>query len=65
MGKTGKTRNAAKKRFKLTGSGKLMRRRGRAAHLLTKKSSKRKRTLGKGEVISPADAQNIRKMVTG
>ncbi len=65
MGKTGKTRNAAKKRFKITGSGKIVRRRGRSAHLLTKKSSSRKRELGRGEVVSAADATNISKMLIG
>lgn len=65
MGKKGKTRNAAKKRFKLTGSGKVVRRRGRFAHLLTKKSSKRKRASGETEVVSAADANNIKKMITG
>ncbi|MCC7493578.1 MAG: 50S ribosomal protein L35 [Fimbriimonadaceae bacterium] len=65
VGKTGKTRNAAKKRFKLTGSGKVVRRKGRFAHLLTKKSSTRKRASGRAEEVSPADAPNIRKMITG
>lgn len=65
MGKKGKTRNAAKKRFKVTGSGKIVRRRGRFAHLLTKKASSRKRGLGRTEEIQGADAENIRKMING
>ena len=65
MGKTGKTRNAAKKRFKITGSGKIVRRRGRFTHMLTKKSSSRKRTLGRTEEVSSSDRNNIRKMLVG
>lgn len=63
MGKSGKSRNAAAKRFKVTATGKITRRRGRFAHLLTKKSSKRKRLAGASEQISPADAENVRKML--
>lgn len=65
MGKKGKTRNAAKKRFQMTGSGKIVRRRGRFAHLLTKKSSRRKRAAGKTEVLHGADDRAVRKMITG
>ena len=63
MGKRGKTRSSARKRFKLTGSGKITRRRGRFAHLLTKKSSRRKRCLGRSEPISAADEQAVRRML--
>jgi large subunit ribosomal protein L35 len=55
MGKTGKSRNAAAKRFKKSGTGKIMRRHACCGHLLTKKSRKRKRTTGTEEVISAAD----------
>jgi large subunit ribosomal protein L35 len=65
MGKTGKTRNAAKKRFKLSSTGKIMRRHGCCGHLLTKKSRKRKRTTGTAEVINPADRGNLRAMLVG
>ena len=65
MGKSGKSRNAATKRFKVTGSGKITRRRGRFAHLLTKKSSSRKRALGGAEGIDDADKQNVRRMING
>ena len=41
-----KTRKAAAKRFKQTGTGKFMHNRANARHILTKKSSKRKRHLG-------------------
>jgi large subunit ribosomal protein L35 len=59
-----KPRNACSKRFKVTGTGKIMRRRGCQGHLLTKKSAKRKRTLGEYEAISGADRQNISRMLT-
>ena len=65
MGKKAKTRRGATKRFKLTGSGKIVRRRGRFAHLLTKKSSKRKRALGQTEQVDASDAKNIRRMING
>lgn len=57
MGKAGKSRNAAAKRFKRTATGKIMRRHASCGHLLTKKSRKRKRTLGTFQVVSPADAK--------
>jgi large subunit ribosomal protein L35 len=65
VGKAGKSRNAATKRFKVTGSGKITRRRGRFAHLLTKKTSSRKRVLGSNEQIDAADLQNVRRMING
>lgn len=42
-----KSKKAASKRFKVTGTGKLMRRRPGKRHILTKKSSNRKRRMGK------------------
>jgi large subunit ribosomal protein L35 len=47
-----KTRKAVKARFKITGTGKLRRHRPGKRHLLTKKSSKRKRHLGKTAIVS-------------
>ncbi|MBI2299809.1 MAG: 50S ribosomal protein L35 [Armatimonadetes bacterium] len=58
-----KSRSSATKRFKITGSGKITRRRGRFAHLLTKKSSKRKRVVGAEEQIHGADAKAVRRML--
>jgi large subunit ribosomal protein L35 len=46
-----KTRKAVKARFKMTGTGKLMRHRPGRRHILTKKSSKRKRKLRKDVVV--------------
>jgi large subunit ribosomal protein L35 len=50
-----KTHSGAKKRFKLTGSGKLMRRHGPRAHLLEKKSPKRKRSFRQAQPVAPSD----------
>ena len=54
-----KTKRAAAKRFKLTGSGKLIRLKAKTRHILTKKATKRKRTLRKPTL---ADATNIKTM---
>ena len=50
-----KTKRSAAKRYKLTGSGKLMRRKAFKAHILTKKSSKRKRALSLTSVVDDSD----------
>ena len=58
-----KTHSAAKKRFKVTAAGKLLRRRGMKSHLLGKKSAKRKRKFGKPDVIHGRDARSVRKLL--
>ncbi|NMA64716.1 MAG: 50S ribosomal protein L35 [Clostridiaceae bacterium] len=58
-----KTHSGSKKRFKITSSGKVMRRQGYKNHILTKKSTKRKRNLRKGALASDADAANIKQML--
>ena len=58
-----KTRKAAARRFKVTGSGKIVRRKAYKSHLLEHKSSTRKRNLSKMAVVSESDAENIRLMV--
>ncbi|HAZ64504.1 MAG TPA: 50S ribosomal protein L35 [Armatimonadetes bacterium] len=63
MGKKGKSRNAAAKRFKKTSTGKIMRRHGSVGHLLTKKSRRRKRRLGVLEVASSADTKALSAML--
>jgi large subunit ribosomal protein L35 len=55
-----KTRSGAKKRFKLTGTGKLKRKHAFKRHILTKKETKRKRNLGKFGTVHPSDEKNIR-----
>lgn len=54
-----KTKRAAAKRFKRTGSGKVKRRHNYKDHILTKKSPKRKRKLRKAGLISDADMGRI------
>ena len=58
-----KTKRSAAKRFKVTGTGKITRRRAFKSHLLTKKNPKRKRRLRQGTVMSPADQPRIRKLL--
>lgn len=59
-----KTRKAAAKRFKLSGSGKkIMRRKAFKNHLLQHKSSKRKRNLSNKAVVNERDADNVREML--
>jgi large subunit ribosomal protein L35 len=62
MPKQKSTRGAAK-RFKVTGSGKIMRRRACAGHKLTKKSRKRKRRLSQSTLVSSRDEGRIRRMI--
>ncbi|GAB3450933.1 50S ribosomal protein L35 [Streptomonospora sediminis] len=58
-----KPHSGASKRFRVTGSGKIMRRRANKNHLLEHKSSKRTRRLS-GEVeMAPADAKKIKKLL--
>lgn len=58
-----KTKRGAAKRFKATGSGKLKRAKAFTSHILTKKSTKRKRGLRQSDLVSSADAKNIRKIL--
>ncbi|GAB3453213.1 50S ribosomal protein L35 [Kineococcus sp. LSe6-4] len=58
-----KTHSGAKKRFRTTGSGKVMREQANKRHLLEVKSSKRTRRLSVDQVVSPADAKKIKKLL--
>ncbi len=60
-----KTKSGAKKRFVLTGSGKIKRKHAYKSHILTKKSKKRKRNLTYFSIIDKADEKNIRRMIQG
>lgn len=60
-----KTRRAAAKRFKKTAKGKVKRRKANHSHILTKKSSKRKRKLRKATLVDPADRKRIKRMLQG
>lgn len=59
-----KTRRGAAKRFKVTSSGKIKREKGFANHILTKKSTKRKRNLRKGTLVSSSDKNRVKKMLS-
>ena len=52
-----KTHSGAKKRFRVTGSGKLMREQTNKRHLLEVKSSRRKRRLSKDQTVAAADVR--------
>ena len=58
-----KTNRGAAKRFKATGSGKIKRSHSHAAHILTKKSTKRKRGLRKSTLVHPSDTSRVRDML--
>ena len=60
-----KTNSAAKKRFRITGSGKVMHKRAAKGHLNMKKSGSRKRNLNIDKVLSPASRALVRKMLPG
>ncbi len=58
-----KSRRGAKKRFKVTASGKIKSRRAYKSHILTKKNAKRKRNLRKPAYMHPSDAKRAHKMI--
>lgn len=55
-----KTNSSAKKRFKVTGSGKIMRKKAYKNHILTKKEKDRKRKLGRMAQVDHSDLNNVR-----
>ena len=58
-----KTKSGAKKRFKVTGSGKIKRKKAFKRHILTKKETARKRALGNDGLVHPSDAKSIRRQL--
>jgi large subunit ribosomal protein L35 len=58
-----KTNRAAAKRFKKTGSGKFKRRKAFKGHLLSSKSTKRKRNLRKSGLVDKADEKKVRRLL--
>ena len=58
-----KTSRAAAKRFKKTGTGQLKRMKAYKSHILTKKSTKRKRNLRKATITVPANAKVMKKIL--
>jgi len=55
-----KTNSGAKKRYKLTGTGKIKRKHAYKSHILTKKEKKRKRNLGYYGTVDKADERNAK-----
>ena len=58
-----KTRRAAAKRFKLTGTGKLKRNKAYKRHILTKKSTKTKRNLRQPAITDATNVANMKKIL--
>ncbi|MBI3126104.1 MAG: 50S ribosomal protein L35 [Candidatus Tectomicrobia bacterium] len=58
-----KTNRGAAKRFKFTGSGKAKRSKAHHRHILTKKTTKRKRGLRQGAIVEGADMKEIRRLL--
>ena len=58
-----KTNRAAAKRFKVTGTGKLKRNKAYKSHILTKKSTKRKRNLRQATITDATNVKNMKKVL--
>lgn len=62
MGKV-KLNSSAKKRFKITGTGKIKRKKAFKRHILTKKAKDRKRRLGNDTLVAKSDINNVKLML--
>ncbi len=58
-----KTHKGAAKRFKITGSGKIVREKAYKSHILTKKNAERKRKLKKQQELSVSDKKKVRRLL--
>ena len=58
-----KTNRAAAKRFKVTGTGKLKRNKAYKSHILSKKSTKRKRNLRQATITDATNVKNMKKVL--
>jgi large subunit ribosomal protein L35 len=58
-----KSHSGAKKRFKKTGSGKFKRKKAGKRHILTKKTSRRKRKLGKPTMVDETQQKDVEQML--
>jgi large subunit ribosomal protein L35 len=58
-----KTNRSAKKRFRKTGTGKVRRNQAFKNHILTKKTTKRKRGLRKAALVNASDMKRVRRML--
>ncbi len=59
-----KSNSGAKKRFSLTGTGRVKRNKAFASHILTKKSPKRKRNLRDATLVDKADETRVKRMIS-
>lgn len=60
-----KSNRGAAKRFKVTGSGKVARVKANKSHILTKKTSKRKRRLRQQALVAKSDLRRVKNMLAG
>lgn len=60
-----KSNRGARKRFRETANGKFMRNNANKSHILTKKTTKRKRNLRHAQVVSDADHRQVRRLIFG
>jgi len=58
-----KTKSSVKKRYKLTATGKLRYKKSNASHILTKKTTKRKRSLRQPAILFKSDAKRIKRLL--
>jgi len=58
-----KSNRGAAKRFKVTGSGKIKRKKAFKSHILTKKSTKRKRNLRQSGLVAVSDQKRVKRMI--
>ncbi len=58
-----KTNRGAAKRFKKTGSGKIVRRKAFSSHILTKKSTKRKRNLRQAGLVDASNVKGVKRIL--
>ena len=58
-----KTKRGAKKRYKVTGTGKIMRMKANKSHILNKKSAKRKRNLRKQTELDQTNLKTVKKLI--
>ncbi len=60
-----KSHSGAAKRFRKTGTGKVVRQKANKQHILTKKRTKRKRGLRQDDVVAAADLGRVKRMIPG
>jgi len=58
-----KSKRGAAKRFKMTGNGKIVRNKAYSSHILTKKSTKRKRNLRKSGIVDATNERHVKRML--